>query len=1056
MSCTLSTPIPLGSKAVLHFRLSLGEPAPESSLDLAFTTAEPFRVLSLGCAGARVPVTASGTRYGREQALRCGPDDRQVVVELSAAPVNLGPIEGRNLVRFEPAVPGLTFDVADRQLRISGSFERETLYRVALTTGAAGAAGGLAAIVDGHGRHLDLRGPTETYLVFPQRESYLRWGASQGIVERFGPRMAPIEGRGDERVDLRLYPIDPLDRSLWPFPDSPVTVDESQRPPGPGEEPAPWKEADRGVPASELTSHLKVLGSPPVSTLVTLPLRREGSSARFGLDLGPHLDKLNAAGAAGTAGAPGTYLVGLRRLDRSSLRSWIRVQVTDLTLTVAEEPRAVVFAVNSLQTSLPVGGAQVRVEGSLQEGRGAARWTTFFTGTTDAAGRVTWNPPGRDPDRTANVRRIVVENGKDVLVLDPAHAPDSYADGQWSPSHDSWLGWVFDDLAERGPRVETLCHLFTERPVYRPEEGVHIKGYLRQRDRGELTPDRRPGRVIVEGPGDLVWRYPVEVTAAGSFYKFWKEEKLPTGVYSAHFEDKDGKSFGSVTWRMEAYRLPRFEVRLDSPDRVPLDREFKVGLTGIYYAGGRVAGRPIAWRVTQFPYTFTPKRRSGFLYSSDGRFSRTATFESTPRLEKQDTTDAEGAAKLVLNPAIEPTAQPRSYVVEATVTGADDQTVTATRQIIALPPFVLGLKVPRFLERATAIHPEVLVVGLDDKPIAGMAVKVRLLQRQWHSHLRASDFSDGVARYMTDVVDEKVQEIQVKSGAEALPVPLAIPRSGVYIVEIEASDRLGRTQVVTVDLYAGGAERPGRDLEQAAGGELHGDRRQGLLPARRDRRPRPPESVPEGRGPGGDRGAGGEPLRVGRGSGRRRHLQPADPRQLGAPHPGPFRAPERPRAGHRAAAGQQHRLGQAGDGRRHHLAQGRAGGEPGGGQAHPSREGPAGPEDRDQDRPPRPAGPPAAGRGHPLAGRPGRPRVGQGAAARSAPRLHHPGPLAPHRPRYAKPRLRLPPLRREPRRRPGRGGRREPPGPRHGPPQLQGGALLQPRTSRSAPTAPPG
>jgi uncharacterized protein YfaS (alpha-2-macroglobulin family) len=795
---TLSTPIPLGSKAVLHFRLSLGEPAPESSLDLAFSTAEPFRVLSLGCAGARVPVTASGTRYGREQALRCGPDDRQVVVELSAAPVNLGPIEGRNLVRFEPAVPGLTFDVADRQLRISGSFERETLYRVAL---APGAAGGLAAIVDGHGRHLDLRGPTETYLVFPQRESYLRWGASQGIVERFGPRMAPIEGRGDERLDLRLYPIDPLDRSLWPFPDSPVTVDESQRPPGPGEEPAPWKEADRGVPASELTSHLKVLGSPPVSTLVTLPLRREGSSARFGLDLGPHLDRLNAAG---TAGAPGTYLVGLRRLDRSSLRSWIRVQVTDLTLTVAEEPRAVVFSVNSLQTSLPVGGAQVRVEGSLQEGRGAARWTTFFTGTTDAAGRVTWNPPGRDPDRAANVRRIVVENGRDLLVLDPAHAPDSYADGQWSPSHDSWLGWVFDDLAERGPRVETLCHLFTERPVYRPEEGVHIKGYLRQRDRGELTPDRRPGRVIVQGPGDLVWRYPVEVTAAGSFYKFWKEEKLPTGVYSAHFEDKDGKSFGSVTWRMEAYRLPRFEVRLDSPDRVPLDREFKVGLTGIYYAGGRVAGRPIAWRVTQFPYTFTPKRRSGFLYSSDGRFSRTATFESTPRLEKQDTTDALGAAKLVLNPAIEPTAQPRSYVVEATVTGADDQTVTATRQIIALPPFVLGLKVPRFLERATAIHPEVLVVGLDDKPIAGMEVKVRLLQRQWHSHLRASDFSDGVARYITDVVDEKVKELKVKSGAEALPVPLAIPRSGVYIVEIEASDRLGRTQVVTVDLYAGG------------------------------------------------------------------------------------------------------------------------------------------------------------------------------------------------------------------------------------------------------------
>src|SRR5690349_22158791 len=54
------------------------------------------------------------------------------------------------------------------------------------------------------------------------------------------------------------------------------------------------------------------------------------------------------------------------------------------------------------------------------------------------------------------------------------------------------------------------------------------------------------------------------------------------------------------------------------------------------FRSGRVAGRPVAWRVTQFPYTWTPKRRTGFLYSSDGRFSRTATFQSSPRLEKQD------------------------------------------------------------------------------------------------------------------------------------------------------------------------------------------------------------------------------------------------------------------------------------------------------------------------------------------------------------------------------------------------------------------------------------
>ncbi len=791
---SLASPVPLGSRATLRLRLSLAERSPESSLDLSFTTAEPFRVVALGCGGARVPVTPAGTRYGREQALRCGGDTQQVAVELSAAPVGLGPVAARNLVRFEPAVANLAFEVAGRQLLITGAFERETLYRVALAPGAA------SAIADGHGRRLDLRGPSEVFVVFPRRESYLRWGASQGIVERFGPRMAPVEGRGDERLDLRIHPVAPLDRSFWPFPDSPVSVDEARRPPGPGEEPAPWTGADGHVTASELVRHLRLLGSPPVSTLVSLPLRREGSSARFGLDLGPHLDRL------APAGAPGHYLVGMRRLDRGSARSWIRVQVTDLSLTAVEEPRAVVFGVTSLATGQPVAGARVQVEGTLREAGQGPRWATLFEGTTDAAGRVSWSAPGRSPRRGAVPRRIVVQNGRDVLALDPGRAPDGYADGQWSEAGETWLGWTYDALEERGPQAEILAHLFTERPVYRPEEGVHLKGYLRRRDKGELAPWGEKGTVVVQGPGDLVWRYPVQVTAAGSFYRFFKEDKLPTGVYSAWFEDPNKQERGRVSWRMEAYRLPRFEVRLDAPDRVPLDREFKVGLTATYYAGGRVAGRPTAWRVTQFPYTWTPKRRAGFLYSSDGRFSRTGAFQSTPRLERQDTTDAEGAARLVLNPAVEPTAQPRTYVVEATVTGADDQTVTAVRQVIALPPFVLGLKVPRYLERATSLSPEILAVGPDDQPIAGLDVKVRLLQRQWHSHLRASDFSDGVARYMTDVVDERLSETRVKSAAAPVSVPLALPRAGVYVVEIEASDRLGRTQVVSVDLYAGGDE----------------------------------------------------------------------------------------------------------------------------------------------------------------------------------------------------------------------------------------------------------
>jgi uncharacterized protein YfaS (alpha-2-macroglobulin family) len=793
---SLANAIPAATRAVLHFRLSLSEESLEAALDLSFRTREHFRITALGCGNQQAPIASAGSRYSQEQALRCTGQARRLSLEFSAAlSADMSPLTARNLLRFEPAVPGLRFTISGRQILIDGDFTRETLYRASLH---------LPPIVhDDEGRGLEMHGETEIYFLFPELSGYLRWGASQGIVERLGPQQIPIEGRGFERVDLRIFKIDPLNRTFWPFPAQPVELNEATRPPGPGEEPEPWTNPDQEISNVGISKAILALGSPAISELVNLPLRRAGATAHFGLDLSSELEKMSGKGA------PGTYLVGIRRLD-STKRTYMRVQATDLALSEIEEPKSVVFAVTSLSSGSPVTGASVKVEGPIREpgmqGK-TSRWATLFEGTTDASGKLNWKVPGHGDSRTASrIRRIVVQQASDLLVLDALFPPDEYIDGQWKTRQNMWLAWTQEELAGRQQPSETLVHIFTERPVYRPEEMVHIKGYIRRREAGHLHALTGKGTVVVNGPGDLEWRLPVTLTPHGSFYHAFKEQKLPTGVYTATYENSAGSAIGKVSFKMEAYRLPRFQVQLHSSDIVPLDREFKVGLLATYYAGGRVTARPLAWRVTQFPYAWTPKKLTGYLYSSDGRFSHTEKFESSPKLERADTTDANGSANLTLNPAIEPTAQPRSYVVEATVTGADDQTVTAARSIIALPPFVLGLKVPRFVDKATHLDPEFVVVGPDDQRISGQKVTVRLLERQWHSHLQASDFSAGVARYRTDVVDQKVSEQVVVSTGVPQKMTLPIPHAGVYVVEIEGRDKLGRTQVVSVDLYASGEQ----------------------------------------------------------------------------------------------------------------------------------------------------------------------------------------------------------------------------------------------------------
>ena len=180
------------------------------------------------------------------------------------------------------------------------------------------------------------------------------------------------------------------------------------------------------------------------------------------------------------------------------------------------------------------------------------------------------------------------------------------------------------------------------------------------------------------------WRLPVTLDAIGGFYQRWDQKTEATGDYSLRFEPKDGDSCGAISFKKEAYKLPTFEVLLNAPQQVPLDGQFSVGLVARYFAGGLVADRPIKWRVTQFPYEWSPPGREGFLFSSDSRFSGEHNFRSTPVLERDAKSDAGGAAQLTLDPTIEPTAQPRRRR-RGHVTGDDDTQIRSTQHVVAVP-----------------------------------------------------------------------------------------------------------------------------------------------------------------------------------------------------------------------------------------------------------------------------------------------------------------------------------------------------------------------------------
>ncbi|WP_424361589.1 MG2 domain-containing protein [Methylocystis parvus] len=660
-----------GRVAILRLRLSDEPGLDDETYELRIRTALPFAVTEATCGrgwsddnlGGVLRCAANGDAPAPENdeesdaaSTYIPTAKRRLTLTLNAEAESLDILRAREALRITPPVDDLAVETESNHLKFTGKFLTDKVYELAIAPG---------ALKDKRGR--PFASAFSQRFAFTRDTPALQWDAGYGVVERFGAQLLPLRGRGYDRADIRIHAIDPLARDFWPFPEKGVETSDDDAPPLPGNEPKRWSESGN-IEADAIKDRIKTLGSPPVSRLVDLPIKRNGADAKFGVDL------KNDFARIGGKEQPGTYLVGLRTVDESK-RKWLRVQVTDLSLSAIEEPTRVRFAVTSLATAQPVGGAQIRVEGVKDD-----KFITLATGTTDASGFFSWTPSKRGD---GELRRVVVSKGLDTLVIDPDSAPSEYSKELWSKPEAQWLSWVTESDSPRAEKPRTLCHVFSERPIYRPEEPAHIKGYVRTYIGGALKLTKTGGALVVTGPNNQEWRIPVKLDASGSFYHKFDAQTPATGDYQVKFEPdapkKDAKkeesdaeaegesadaaaqdtSCGQFSFKKEAYRLPTFEVVLSAPQTVALDGTFDVDLLARYFAGGLAADRPVKWRAAQFPHVFTPPNREGFLFSTDARFSGDGKFKSNAILERDARTDAGGAARMTFDTTIEPTAQPR-------------------------------------------------------------------------------------------------------------------------------------------------------------------------------------------------------------------------------------------------------------------------------------------------------------------------------------------------------------------------------------------------------------
>jgi alpha-2-macroglobulin len=473
------------------------------------------------------------------------------------------------------------------------------------------------------------------------------------------------------------------------------------------------------------------------------------------------------------------------------LRLWL--QVTGIALDAYADHskgEALVWATDLLQGT-PLAGVQVRYEGN--------------EATTGGDGLARLVISGR------NQGVLMGQRGDDVAIL---AATSFYADEQ---------------------RPALLWYVFDDRGIYRPEEEVHLKGWLREIDwdatgdvdlvRGGVSGLRYQ---VIDPRGNELSAGTADVSSLGGFdLTFRLGEEVNLGYASVRLTAEgsgagDGRDYYHQ-FQIQEFRRPEFEVSAFQETEGPYyaAEHAVVGVEAAYYAGGPLPSAGVTWNVTWTPGSYSPPGWPGFTfgvwepwwylpgpvyYERDffpgeiwpGEPSEVETFTGV--------TDASGNHYLRLDfDELEGT-KPFSVRAEAVVMDVNRQAWAGNTSLLVHPSTLyVGMRSERtFVRQGEPLLVDLIVTDIDGNAAAGRIINVEAARLDWR--YRSGTWSE-------EVVD--AETCTVTSAGEPVTCTFTPQQGGTYRLTASVEDDAGRLHQSQMTRWVSGGRRPpSRQVEE--------------------------------------------------------------------------------------------------------------------------------------------------------------------------------------------------------------------------------------------------
>ena len=413
------------------------------------------------------------------------------------------------------------------------------------------------------------------------------------------------------------------------------------------------------------------------------------------------------------------------------------------------------------------------------------------SGTTDQTGLYKYQVPGTvDPNLSL------------VAVVGDYGGTFGVAVSDWNSGIAPWDFGVYANYYASLYNV----YLYTDKPIYRPGQSVHIKGIVRTDDdaRYAIDPNLKTLDVLIyDGQGKQVYTGTQSLNDYGTFnFDFALADEAALGPYSIQAQipvKYPGQEVPQVqyyngTFVVSEYVRPEFQVNVTAvKDEVLQGDTIEVDVDASYFFGGAVSGAPVNWSAMANDFYFNRYTGPGYYgwndidYTSVGSPSRGGLIASG-----EGKTDAQGKFKITLPAKLDEKAGSQTFSVEAAVTDINGQQVANRVSVIVHQgQYYIGVAPVDYVGVAgKPLDFNLLTVDWTASPVGNKNVEVTFYQREWYNVQEKDDF--GNIQWTSSFSDTAVFTTTATTGADGKgTTSFTPPAGGEYRVVARSTDDRG-------------------------------------------------------------------------------------------------------------------------------------------------------------------------------------------------------------------------------------------------------------------------